>query len=429
MVAMSKNPVLTDLVETLMFAKTEETKEVAHHFIRTLSEKRGIFTASIQDLYDAMGRGEVRGFTVPAINVRGMVFEFAKAILRTAKKHNSRAFIFELAKSEMGYTEQKATEFAGLILAAAVAEGWKGPIFIQGDHFQFSEKKFKENPQAELDGIKKLTTEAVKAGYMNIDIDASTLVDLKPPTIPEQQKHNIEMQAAMIEFIRKIQPLEISIGGEIGEVGKKNSTVEEFEAFASGVKERVPNLKFMSKVSIQTGTAHGGNVLPDGTVGDFAIDFNAHVAISKSAREKFGMAGTVQHGASTLPLDKFHHFPPTGCIEIHLATEFQNIIYQHLPEDFKREIHGWIKDNLRTEFSAKDTEEQNLYKLRKKAWGPFKKQFAKIDPARYVPALEERLEKMFQLLNVKDTAPIVEKYIKTKSTLPPPPEVVKHYTH
>lgn len=425
---MAKNPVLTDLVETLMFAKTDETKEVASHFIRSLAEKRGIFTASIQDLYDAMGRGEVTGITVPAINVRGMVFEFAKAIVRVGKKLNSGAFIFELAKSEMGYTEQKASEFAGLILAAAIAEGWKGPIFIQGDHFQFSAKKFKENPKAELEEIKKLTLSAIKAGYMNIDIDASTLVDLTPPTVREQQKHNIEMQAAMIEFIRQNQPLEISVGGEIGEVGKKNSTVEEFEAFASGVKELTSQYKFMSKVSIQTGTAHGGNVLPDGTVGDFNIDFGCHTAISKSAREKFGMAGTVQHGASTLPMDKFHHFPPTGCIEIHLATEFQNIIYANLPEDFKREINTWIKDNLRSEFSSKDTEEQNLYKLRKKAWGPFKKQFSKIDPGRYVPALEERVEKMFQLLNVKDSSAVVEKYVKTKSTLPPPPEVVRHYT-
>jgi fructose/tagatose bisphosphate aldolase len=327
----------------------------------------------------------------------------------------------------MGYTEQKPAEFAALILGAALKEGHKGPVFIQGDHFQFNAKKCAENLPGEMEAIQKLTAEAILGGFMNIDIDASTLVDLAPADVADQQKRNIECQAEMIRFIRKIQPLEISIGGEIGEVGKKNSTVEEFRAFAAGVRDRTNGLKFMSKVSVQTGTSHGGNVLPDGTVGDAAVDFDCHRSIAHEARGAFAMAGTVQHGASTLPLEKFDRFPPTGCVEIHLATEFQNLIFQKLPEELTREMTSWIRRNLREEFHPKDTEEQNLYKLRKKTWGPFKKELWKVDPKRYLPALEERLERIFRSLGAADTAPRVEPLVQRRPKLPPPPEVVRHY--
>jgi fructose/tagatose bisphosphate aldolase len=419
--ALVRTPVLTDLVETLTLAPSPQDKEAASWIVRSMAEKQGVFTSSIQPLYHAFGRGEVSGFTVPAINVRGVNFEMSRAIFRTARKLDARAFVFEIAKSEMGYTEQRPAEFAGLVLAAALREGWRGPVFIQGDHFQFNAKKYKENPQAELEGIKKLTAEAIQAGFLNIDIDASTLVDLGFPTVREQQKHNIDCQAALIEHIRKIQPVEISIGGEIGEVGKKNSTVEEFTAFADGVREKSSGLKFMSKVSIQTGTSHGGKVLPDGTTADVAIDFDCHRDISRAARERYAMAGTVQHGASTLPLEKFNQFPPVGCVEIHLATEFQNIIYQHVPEELKKKVYDWVRANLSDEFKSNETEEQNLYKTRKKAWGPFKKEFFRLDPALYLPALEERLEAMFRNLKAAGTAAAVEKHVKLLPSLPAAP--------
>jgi len=39
------------------------------------------------------------------------------------------------------------------------------------------------------------------------------------------------------------------------------------------------------------------------------------------------MGGAVQHGASTLPDDMFDLFPKKGTMEVHLATGFQNIIF------------------------------------------------------------------------------------------------------
>jgi fructose/tagatose bisphosphate aldolase len=250
----------------------------------------------------ARGKGEFSGFTVPAINLRGMTYDLARAIFRVAKRNNAQAFIFEIAKSEMGYTAQSPIEYASAVLAAAVKEGYSGPVFIQGDHFQVNAKKFQENPDKESNGLKALISEAIEAGFYNIDIDSSTLVDLSKTDIKKQQFNNYEVCAKLTQFIRQIQPrgIEISVGGEIGEVGTKNSTPEDLRAFMEGFKERLRKGRTgISKISVQTGTSHGGVVLPDGTVAQVKLDFDTLRILSEIARKEYGLAGAVQHGAST----------------------------------------------------------------------------------------------------------------------------------
>ena len=72
----------------------------------------------------------------------------------------------------MAYTDQRPAEYAAVILAAAIREGWLGPVFLQGDHFQFNATKWAGDPGAEMSGLKQLTSEAVAAGFCNIDIDS-----------------------------------------------------------------------------------------------------------------------------------------------------------------------------------------------------------------------------------------------------------------
>src|SRR5205085_2648449 len=158
---------------------------------------------SIDSLYQARSRDAYSGLTVPAINVRAMAYDFARAIVASANRRNVGAFIFELARSEMGYTNQSCEEFATVMMAAAIKEGHTGPIFIQGDHYQADAKKYKTDPDAVIDGLKKLIREAIAAGYGNIDIDTSTLVDLSVPTLAEQQRHNYERCAELASLIRQ----------------------------------------------------------------------------------------------------------------------------------------------------------------------------------------------------------------------------------
>jgi len=402
---------IDSLVEEAVFASDNQAKEKSQRTIRELALARGIYPASMQGLYEAAGRGLYSGITVPAINIRGITYHVARSVFRAALKDRVGAFIFEIARSEVGYTGQRPGEYAACVLAAAVKEGFKGPVFIQGDHFQVNAGKYASEQEKELNAIKDLTREAVDAGFFNIDIDASTIVDLERPTLEEQQEKNCQVTADMTEFIRSIEPegIPISIGGEIGEVGKKNSTVEDLRAFMSGYLRLLgPGLKGISKISVQTGTTHGGVVLPDGSIASVKIDFNALEELSRLAREEYGMGGAVQHGASTLPDEAFDRFPQVGALEVHLATGFQNIIYDspYFPKELLNEINSHLWEKYSNERKQGETEEQFLYKTRKKAFGDFKKEMWSLPEENLVgimDVLEERFSLIFRKLNVVNT--------------------------
>ncbi|MEW6170580.1 MAG: class II fructose-bisphosphate aldolase, partial [Candidatus Omnitrophota bacterium] len=360
--------------------------------------------------------------TVPAINLRSMTYDLARAIFRSALKINSSSFIFEIAKSEMGYTDQAPLEYVTVVLAAAVKENFSGPVFIQGDHFQVNPKKYKESAQKEIEGIKNLIEEAIDAGFYNIDIDSSTLVDLSKESLKEQQRLNFEVCAELTTFIRKIEPkgITVSVGGEIGEVGTKNSTVEDLHAFIQGYRKSLrKNYVGISKISVQTGTSHGGVVLPDGTIAQVKLDFDTLKNISEVARREYGLSGAVQHGASTLPSEAFHKFPETETAEVHLATEFQNMIYEskYFPQDLKTKIYEWLKINAANEAKVGETEEQFFYKTRKKALGAFKKDIMSLsDEVRMNIAkeIEAKFDFLFNQLKINNTRDLINKYVQTK---------------
>lgn len=410
------------LIATAIFAEDESTREAARWLIWEAGHALGVHSASIQGLYVARGKGKVKGFTVPAVNIRGLTFETARAMFRAARRLDCGAMLFELARSELGYTYQRPAEYVANILAAAIREGHHGPVFIQGDHYQFNASAYAADPEQETEGVRALTRESVAAGYYNIDIDASTLVTLEPPTLDEQQHHNYVRGAELTALVREIEPrgITISVGGEIGEVGFKNSTVEEFEAYMDGylreLEQRGPKLAPMSKVSVQTGTSHGGNPTAEGKVADVTLDFDVLQAIGEVARTKYGLAGAVQHGASTLPEDLFDRFPRAECAEIHLATGFQNMLYDggFLPDDLKARMYRWLDENCADEKKDGMSDEQFHYKTRKKAYGPFKRELFELEAAKkqaYVQALEDKFHFLFDKLGMRNTRDTVLEHV------------------
>src|SRR5262245_47100612 len=181
------------------------------------------------------------------------------------------------------------------------------------------------------------------------------------------------------------------------------------------------SLAGVSKVSIQTGTAHGGFIDADGTVRmDVKIDLKTMDELSRVAREEYGLAGAVQHGASTLPPDAFDAFPKAGACEIHLATDFQNMVYEHpsLPKALKDEMYAWTREHAAEERRPSDTEQQFLYKGRKKAIGPFKKQLWSLDEAAknaISASLQERFAFLMGKLNIGGTADAVRRHVTITS--------------
>jgi len=385
---------------------------------------QGVYPASIHDLYMARGLGRQGGYTVPAMNLRTLTYDMARAIFKEAKKINAAAFVFEIARSEMGYTDQKPLEYSTVILAAAVREGYRGPVFIQGDHFQVNAKGYQADPAKEIEGLKKLIKESIEAGFYNIDIDSSTVVDLSKEDLLAQQKLNSEICAELTAYIRTIQPkgITVSVGGEIGEVGSKNSTPEDMRAFMKLYQQKLPaGMAGISKISVQTGTSHGGTVLPDGTIAKVKLDFNVLKSISEVCKKEFKMAGSVQHGASTLPETEFHKFPEFDAAEVHLATQFQNMVFDspHFPADLKKKIYDWLKVEAKNEFKPGMTDEQFFYKSRKKALGPFKKDIMSIQERDMIAEEgESKFAFLFDQLKIKDSAEAVKQFIREAKVKP-----------
>jgi fructose/tagatose bisphosphate aldolase len=392
----------------------------------------GIIPSSIQGLYEARARKECKGFTVPAINIRGLSYDVARAVFRAALRLKAGAFIFELSRTESHYTDQRPAEYAAVVIAAAIREGFEGPVFIQGDHYKVNALKFAKDPESELQGVRDFCQESVAAGYYNIDIDASTLVNVDKPGVHEQQRANFETTASLAAYLRSLEPpgVTLTLGGEIGEIGERNSTPEELTSFMDGLMETLARRsrykKGLAKISVQTGTRDGGVVLPDGNITQVAIDFETLRALSALARDRYGMAGTVQHGASTLPADAFHKFVECETAEVHLATEFQNMIYENaaFPRDLKEEIYKTLRKLCADEKKPSDTDAQFLYKTRKKAFGPFKRKFWDL-PADLRERLGQDLERkfafLFEQLNVQRTADLAKKTVTQVPVVPPLP--------
>src|SRR5215207_9124372 len=414
--------VATDRLVWQAVFSTGEARDAARWLLWELGQVTGARPASIQGLYEARGRDDIGGFTVPAMNVRVMGYDTARAIFRAARAGKAGAIILEIARSEIAYTDQRPAEYVSVLIGAALREGYVLPLFIQGDHCQVNHKKYQADPEAEIGEVKKLIAEEVGAGFYNIDVDTSTLVDLSHASLEEQQRVNYERAAEITAFIREQEPdgVTVSVGAEIGEVGMKNSSVEELHAFMQGYNRSIAVLgdhEGISKISVQTGTSHGGVVLPDGTMADVKLDLQALAALSQVARDEYGLAGAVQHGASTLPSNAFGNFPRIETAEIHLATNFQNIVFDHpqLPADPRDRLRRWVDENAASERKSGDTAEQFYYKARKKAIGPFKRELWSLpeDVRQAIAAdLERTFAFLFEQLNVNGTEKDINRFVQ-----------------
>lgn len=437
-VAGFRDGLIDRLIATAVFAEGPE-REAARWIIRVAAPQLGAWPASIHALYMAAGRGEYTNRTAPAINVRGLPYDTMRAIYRAARANDCKIMLFELARSEMSYTQQRPGEYASNALAAAIKEGHQGPVFIQGDHYQISAKTYASDPDKELDALRDLTVEAIAAGYFNIDIDSSTIVDISLPTLAEQQALNAHLTAMVTEHIRDHEPegVTVSVGGEIGEVGTRNSTVQELHAFMTAYmteqqdRERMirRDLAGISKISVQTGTSHGGVVLPDGTIADVAVDFEALQQLSEVARIDYGLGGAVQHGASTLPEEAFGRFAEASAIEVHLATAFQNQIFEHtaFPADLKDEIYAYLTANHADERKEGQTDAQFFYGARKRAFGPFKRQLWDLPVEtrdRIADDLEVSFSLLMQRLGVAGSAELVDRFVPRVDVPAPMPDAL-----
>jgi hypothetical protein len=115
---------------------------------------------------------------------------------------------------------------------------------------------------------------------------------------------------------------------------------------------------------------------------------------------------------------------------VHLATEFQNILFDGgaFPDDLKQQMYAYSREHLSDERGPNDTDEQFIYKTRKKLWGPFKQQVWDL-PSSTRQALRGQLEEkfnfLFEQLGAIDTAGLIARNINASRISKPQPEAFK----
>jgi hypothetical protein len=438
----NKNKLKEVLIDSLVLQATfnpdKEVVDFCRCLIKEIAIKQGILLNSIFDFYKKKAKDNKK-ITVPAINVRGMAYNTGRAIFESARKNKVKILILEIAKSEIEYTGQRPLEFATSILAAAIKEGYQGFLFLQGDHFQIKAEKYKENALEEREKLKELICEAIKAGFYQIDLDMSTLVDWSATNYNNQQKINYQETALLTAYIRDLEKelgldklgIIINLGGEIGEIGKgiqgRNSIVEDLRAFMEGYikeldvlsKERGYQLNGITKIAVQSGTKHGGiRDEKGGVIKEIKVSFNTLAELGRVARKEYGLAGVVQHGASTLDpccfvlftgraapksfkiseelLNKKNYeiLSENPVAEVHLATAYQDTIFDHsiFPKELSDRIKKWVLEN----YPPKDGEDQKKSYIsnRKNAWGYFKLELWSL-PSEIQDELRKALVKQF----------------------------------
>ncbi|MCB0122888.1 MAG: class II fructose-bisphosphate aldolase [Caldilineaceae bacterium] len=414
-----RGEVIDTLIRNAVFGPSA-VRALSRWLIWEIGQSLGARPASIHEFYIARATNQWQDRTVPAMNIRFTTYDTVRAALRAAQKSNTGAMIFEIARSEMSYTFQNPEEYTTAVIAAAIKEGYFHPLFVQGDHFQVKASLYAKNPEAAIQEVKDLIAEAIPGGFWNIDIDTSTLVDLSHSALKEQQYHNYMRSAELTKFVRDLEPegITVSLGGEIGEVGEHNSTPEELDAYMGNYQEALAELgdyTGLSKLSVQTGTSHGGIVLPDGSIADVAVDFETLGILGEQAR-KYGAGGAVQHGASTLPEEMFTRFPEKQTLEIHLASGFQNLFMDHqaFPAALREQIYRFNDAHNSDERKAGETDAQFYYKVRKKAMGAFKPELWAMEQEAHdalFMALEEKFAFFYERLNVENTRELVDRII------------------
>jgi hypothetical protein len=148
-------------------------------------------------------------------------------------------------------------------------------------------------------------------------------------------------------------------------------------------------------------------------VAEVKLDFDVLHRLGELAR-KNGLAGAVQHGASTLPDELFHRFPAVETAEIHLATGFQNALFEHpaFPASLHREIEAWCFGDAADERKPGETDEQFIYKTRKKAIGPLKRKLWDLPQKDEILAAQRRkIAFLFTELGVNGSQEMVDGFV------------------
>ncbi len=333
----------------------------------------GVAPAPVGTIYRALAEGRLAPLTVPAFNVRGLTFDVVSAVYRRAMELDAAGVMFELAPSEAAVADQSFAQYAALVCAAAATTGYRGPVLIQGDHFTVE-----SDDDASVAEVEGLARSALDSGFLQLDLDAAALA-VEGSSAAARQDRNAAVTAGLMARLAPRAPAGAIFGGEVGEIGGANTTPEELDVFVDLVRRHAGAAAgAFGKVSVQTGTRHGGMTDASGKPARMPLDTALARELADVARAK-GLPGIVQHGASTLQSDQFAALPGCGVVEVHLATNLQDLVFDSpaFPPELRAELVaaalGGPAGAAERGADTSGVGDQLFRQRRWSLWGPFKR--------------------------------------------------------
>ena len=282
--------------------------------------------------------------------------------------------------------------------------------------------------------IRKACRDAIAAGYRNIDIDSSTLVDLSLPNVDEQQQVNYTRAAELTALIRELEPagVTISVGGEIGEVGKANSTPEELRAYLDGFRRALdgfrPGAHRREQGERRDGHHARRRAAPRRRGG------RGEARLRDDPRPRRG--GSVVRARRRRPARR-EHAARTRCSTAsrrsrpprstsRRASRTPSTSIRRSRRTLHREIESWCFANAADERKDGQTDQQFVYTTRKKAIGPFKRQLWDLPTKDAILASQaEKIGYLYDQLRVTGRGRILDGRVVAPEEHRPLPEVLR----
>jgi fructose/tagatose bisphosphate aldolase len=337
----------------------------------------------------AIQRGDVRPESVKKRFPNSIVpLVNSKALLQAAKKHDAMIMacnircrlpvegivlasmashspvIYEIAKSELNYTEFSPSSFVDFIVQENERLGnTQVPFAIHGDHITVKKPE-------EVDGVRDLIGKELEAGFTSFAIDASHM----------ENEYNL---AATSELAKPIVAAGLGLEVELGEIGAKSGSAEGFtqpaeaEWFIGELSQKGihPDL-----LAINNGSIHG------------TYFGSAHEGIQLELTSEIWKAiqswsvDIAQHGITGTSLEKISSFIKYGIRKGNVGTLWQNISfglamnqdgnaittgdrqyikrpYRGIPDELWQEISAWAVETGNTGGNIKNANKAFLSKL------------------------------------------------------------------
>lgn len=357
---------------------------------------------------------------VMAANVR--IQHCFRGIIEAAKEMDA-AIIFEIAKSEVGYTDQAPEEYISVVKSLAKEIDFNTPYCIHGDHITIS-----ENTPDAIRSAEDLIKKEVEAGFTSFAIDASHNFNIEAETTREQLADNIEITTRIAKLIKRLMVekgktredygLEVEVG-EIGKIDPETgeqelTTVDEAVTFIKALNE---NGVYPDLIAINNGTVHGNVYDAEGNIVPLLGIDGLRTREVANAIASIGVQ-IAQHGITGTPLELMRKLIDAGIVKGNVGTNWQNIALDNMPSDLVKKMEDWTMENYAVKVRAKKpsiSDKEIIGQNIKYGIRVFKKEIANIDDE-YKQKIHDVSKKsaieFIEAFNGRESGQIVRDYIK-----------------